>query len=57
MSKVTFRGSMPAPKHEHGDTLSYGNLQGVVQYRRHNGRGWEYGLLVPGYVMVFWINE
>ncbi len=54
---LTFRGDMPPPKHEHGETLPYGKSAGVIMHRRHNGHYWEYGLLCEDYPFIVWVRE
>lgn len=44
--KMVYRGSHPAPKHEHGDVLSVFGSKGVVQHRSFENGRWRYGVLV-----------
>lgn len=61
MTKMSFKGSMPAPKHEHGEAIPSGvnDKLGVVHHRRYNDKSkvWEYGLLVEGWPMIAWVRE
>lgn len=55
---LKFRGSMPAPKYEHGHTIERGGVAlGVVQHRKWTGHCWEYGLLSPNSTLIRWVNE
>jgi len=40
---MRYRGSMPAPRYEHGALL----CGGVVQGRTWTGTGWEYRIIHP----------
>ena len=54
---MIYRGSFPPPKFEHGETVYYGSTVGIIQHRRHNGRYWEYGLLINGYPGICWCTN
>lgn len=43
---MIYRGSHPAPKHGHGETLSVCGMTGVVQQRIFENGHWRYGILV-----------
>lgn len=40
--KIAYRGSMPAPKHEHGDTLEVGGISMTIESRTWTGSTWCY---------------
>lgn len=54
---MNYRGSMPEPKYQHGESIQRGGTTGVVLHRNWTRLGWEYGLQVPGSVMILWVKE
>lgn len=51
---LIYRGSDPAPKHEHGETISG---YGVINSRRRLARGWEYGCYSNACNMTLYVYE
>lgn len=54
---MIYRGSWPAPLYEHGAVITVGMYTGIIQHRSHNGKRWEYGLLVDGIPGITWVPE
>lgn len=55
--KMIYRGSMPAPKHNHGDVVPVGACTVVIQSREWTGSGWKYsGVVTIGYAVLYF-NE
>jgi|GEM_PF-4368083 len=52
-----FKGSMPAPKYQHGEMLAYGRQHGEIFRRSYENNHWRYGLLVDGMPMMVWVSE
>ena len=54
VSKIIYRGSYPAPRHEHGETISG---YGTIQSRRRVLHGWEYGCYSEACHMTLFVYE
>ena len=55
--KMIYRGDYPPPQFDHGDPVMVGSFEGVIQHRRHNGREWNYGVLVESIPFVLWTTS
>jgi len=51
---ITYKGSDPAPRHEHGEIISG---YGPIQSRKRLAHGWEYGCYSEACHMTLFVYE
>jgi hypothetical protein len=55
--KMTYRGSMPAPKYSHGDRITIGRTAAEVQGREWRAGYWHYTCIVLDGPQVLYTTE
>ncbi|MCU6502260.1 hypothetical protein LPN04_31145 [Rugamonas sp. A1-17] len=54
---IIYRGSMPAPKHNHGDQIDVQGTTVEVQSREWTGTTWQYTCTVHGKSTILYQSE